>query len=98
MSDPNEEAAYSSLDSKSECIILRFPTASSDDTQEYIEDAEKNLCGTSVGKKLRLPAVSNFDLGEPVLFKPTSKSPIAPADFIIRKGMNTLFIQPEKSN
>ena len=51
-----------------------------------------------LGRKVRLPAVTNFDLCERVLFKPTISSSTVPATFIIRKGMNTSFIQPENSN
>ena len=51
-----------------------------------------------LGRKIRLPAVTDFDLCERVLFKPTDSSPTVPATFIIRKGMNTSFIQPENSN
>ena len=51
-----------------------------------------------LGRKIRLPAVTDFDLCERVLFKPTNSSPTVPATFIIRKGMNTSFIQPENSN
>ena len=47
---------------------------------------------------MRLQAVTDFDLCEPVFFKPKSLSPTVPATFIIRKGMNTSFIQPEYSN
>ena len=42
--------------------------------------------------------VSDFDLCERVLLKPTNSSPTVPATFIIRKGMATSFNQPEKSN
>ena len=48
-----------------------------------------------LGRKVRL---TDFDLCERVLFKPTNSSPTVPATFIIRKGMNTSFIQPENSN
>ena len=51
-----------------------------------------------LGRKIRLPAVTDFDLCERVLFKPTNSSPTVPATFIIRKGMNTSFIQPENLN
>ena len=51
-----------------------------------------------LGRKIRLPAVTDFDLCERVLFKPTNSSPTVPATFIICKGMNTSFIQPENSN
>ena len=51
-----------------------------------------------MGRKVRLPAVTDFDLCERVEFKPTNSSPTVPATFNIRKGMNTSFIQPENSN
>ena len=51
-----------------------------------------------LGRKIRLPAVTDFDLCERVLIKPTKISPTVPATFIISKRMNTLFIQPENSN
>ena len=51
-----------------------------------------------LGRKVRLPAVTDFDLCERVLFKPTNSSPTVLATFIIRKRMNTSFIQPENSN
>ena len=51
-----------------------------------------------LGRKVRLPAVTDFDLCERVLFKPKNSSPKVPSIFIIRKGMNTSFIQPENSN
>ena len=53
-----------------------------------------------LGRKVRLPAVTDSDLceRERVLFKPTNSSPTVLATFTIRKGMNTSFIQPEKSN
>ena len=50
-----------------------------------------------LGRKVTLPAVTNFDLCEPVLFKPTSTSTVL-TTFIIRKGKYTSFIQPENSN
>ena len=51
-----------------------------------------------LGRKVRLPAVTNFDLCERVLFKPTNSWTTVPATFIIRKGNSTSFIQPENSN
>ena len=51
-----------------------------------------------MGRKIRLPSVTDFDLCERVLFKSTNSSPTIPAIFIIRKGMNTSFIQLENSN
>ena len=51
-----------------------------------------------LGRKIGLPAVTDFDLCERVLFKPTNSLATVPATFIIRKGMNTPFIQPENSN
>ena len=51
-----------------------------------------------LGRKLKLTAVTDFDLCERVLFKPANSSPTVPATLFIRKGMNTSFIQPENSN
>ena len=51
-----------------------------------------------LGRKVRPPAVTDFDLCERALFKPRNSSPTAQATFIIRKGMNTSFIQSENSN
>ena len=51
-----------------------------------------------LGCKVRLPAVTDFDLCERVLFNPTNSSPTVPATFIIRKGMNTSFIQSDNPN
>ena len=51
-----------------------------------------------LGRKVRPPAVTDFDLCERVLFKPTNNSPTVPATFIVRKGIDTSFIQPENSN
>ena len=51
-----------------------------------------------LGRKVRLPAVTDFHLCERVLFKPTNSSRTVPATFIIRKVMKTSFIQPENSN
>ena len=58
----------------------------------------KNCMELMLGRKVRLPAVTDFDLCEPVLFKTTSTSSKVPATFITRKEVNTLFIQPENSN
>ena len=46
---------------------------------------------------MRLPAIAEFDLREPILFKANEKTKTVPANFIIRKGLNTFFIQPENS-
>ena len=51
-----------------------------------------------LGREVRLPAVTDFDLCERVLFKPTNSSPTVPAIFVIHKGMKTSFIQTENSN
>ena len=51
-----------------------------------------------LGRKVRLPAVTDIDMCERVLFKPTNSSPTVPATFFIRKGMNTSFIPPKISN
>ena len=46
---------------------------------------------------MRLPATADFDLCEPILFKANKKTKTVPAAFIIRKCLNTSFIQPENS-
>ena len=50
-----------------------------------------------LGRWVRLPAIWDFDLCEPILFKANEKTKTIPATFIIRKGLNTSFIQPENS-
>ena len=50
-----------------------------------------------LGHRVRLPAIADFDLCEPILFKADEKSKTVPVTFIIRKGLNTSFIQPENS-
>ena len=48
-------------------------------------------------RRVRVPAIADFDLCEPILFKANEKTKTVPATFIIRKGLNTSFIQPENS-
>ena len=54
-----------------------------------------------LGRRVKLPAIADFDLCEPILFKANEKSKTVPATFIIRfiirKGLNTSFRQPENS-
>ena len=50
-----------------------------------------------LGRRVRLPAIADFDLCEPILFKANENTKTVPATFIIRKGLNTSFIQPENS-
>ena len=50
-----------------------------------------------LGRRMRLPAIADFDLCEPILFKANEKTKTVPATFIIRKGLNTFSIQPENS-
>ena len=50
-----------------------------------------------LGRRVRLPAIADFDLCEPILFKANEKTKRVPATLIIRKGLNTSFIQPENS-
>ena len=50
-----------------------------------------------LGRKVRLSTVTDFDLCERVLFKPTNSSPTVPATFFVRNGMTTSFIQPQNS-
>ena len=46
-------------------------------------------------RRVRLPAIADFDLREPILFKANEKTKTVPATFIIRKGLNTSFIKPQ---
>ena len=46
---------------------------------------------------MRLPALADFDLSEPILFKANEKTKTILATLIIGKGWNTFFIQPENS-
>ena len=48
-----------------------------------------------LGRRVRLPAIADFGLCELILFKANEKTKTIPATFIIRKGLNTAFIQPE---
>ena len=50
-----------------------------------------------LGRRARLSAIADFDLCEPILFKANEKTTTVPATFIIRKRLNTSFIQPENS-
>ena len=50
-----------------------------------------------LGRRVRLPAIADFDLCKPILFKANEKTKTVLATFIIRKGLNTSFIQPENS-
>ena len=58
----------------------------------------KTRCKTSVerllGRRVRLPAIADFDSCEPFLFNKKTKT--FPA-FIAQKRLNTSFIQPENS-
>ena len=47
-----------------------------------------------LGRTVRLPAIGDFDLCEPILFKAYEKTKTVPSTFIIKKGLNTSFIQP----
>ena len=44
---------------------------------------------------MRLPANADFDLCEPSLFNGNEKTETVHATFVIRKGLNTSFEQPE---
>ena len=50
-----------------------------------------------LGRRVRLPAIADFNLCEPILFKANEKTKTIPATFIVRKGLNTSFIQPKNS-
>ena len=49
------------------------------------------------GRRVRLPAIADFCLCEPILFKANKKTKTVPATLIISKGLNTSFMQPENS-
>ena len=46
-------------------------------------------------RRVRLLAIADFELCEPILFKANEKIKTVPVIFIIRKGLNTSFIQTE---
>ena len=50
-----------------------------------------------LGRRVRLPAIADFDLCEPILFKANEKKKTVSATIIIRKDLNTSFIQPKNS-
>ena len=50
-----------------------------------------------LGRRVRLPAIADFDSCEPILLKASEKTKIVPATFIISKGLNTSLLQPENS-
>ena len=50
-----------------------------------------------LGRRVRLPAIADFDMCEPILFKANEETKTVPATFTTRKGLNTYFIQPENS-
>ena len=91
------ETGYSSLESKSNVsfgALLQRTLMTHRSTSKTRSKTVKLL----LRRRVRLPAVTDFDLCERVLFKPTNSSTTVPATFIIRKRMNTTFIQPENSN
>ena len=57
----------------------------------------KNPVELLLERRVRLPAIADFDLCKPILFKANKKAKTVPATFIIRKGLNTSFIQPKNS-
>ena len=50
-----------------------------------------------LGRRGILPALADFDLCKPILFKANEKTKTVPVTFIIRKSLNTSFIQTENS-
>ena len=50
-----------------------------------------------LGRRVRLPANADLDLCEAILLKVNEKTKTVPSTFIIRKCLNTSFIQPENS-
>ena len=62
-----------------------------------LKDEEQTPFELLLGRRVRLPAIAHFDLCEPTLFMANEKTKAVPATFIIRKGLNTSFIQPDNS-
>ena len=50
-----------------------------------------------LGRRVRLAAIADFDLCEPILFKANENTKTVTATTIIRKGLNTSFIQSKHS-
>ena len=50
-----------------------------------------------LGRRVRLPSIVDFNLCEPILLMANEKTKTVSATFIIRKGLNKFFIQPENS-
>ena len=50
-----------------------------------------------LGRRVRLPAIADFHLCKPILFKANEKTKTVFATFIIRKDLNTSFMQPKNS-
>ena len=48
-------------------------------------------------RRVRLQAIADFDLCEPILYKANEKTKTFPDTFIIRKTLNTSLIQPKNS-
>ena len=51
--------------------------------------------GTQLDCRVRLPAIADVDLCEPILLKASKKTKTVPATLIIRVGLKRSFIQPE---
>ena len=88
--------AVRSITTKKRVIQAWTPNLSFDGTSEHPQDAAQNSFGTIAGTECKTPAVADFDLYEPLLFKSTRSS--VPATFIIGKRKNTSIIQSEISN
>ena len=65
--------------------------------RNYSKTSGKNPVELLLGRRVRLPAIADFDLCEPILFKANEKTKTVPATFIIRKGLSPSFILPENS-
>ena len=50
-----------------------------------------------LGRRVRLPAKADFNFWKPNLFENNENTEIAPATFIIRKGLKTYYIKLKKS-
>ena len=85
------------MGSQSYGVIGSIPAKGNNETLQHFKDKEQNTVELLLGRKVRLPAIVDFDLCEPTLFKGNEKTKTVPATFLIMQGFNTFFIQPENS-
>ena len=64
-------------------------------------NTSKTICKTpvelSLGRRVRLPAIADFDWFEPILFKANQKTKTVSSTSVIRKNLNTSFMPPQIS-